>query len=197
MKPIIGIITRDNISKSGHKIKYTYNDINNAIINSGGIPIGILNNLDYIDICDGFIFQGGDNIIEGDIELLRILYEKNKPVLGICLGMQEMGILFKASKVKVNNHNSNSYHEVNIKEDSLLYKIIKTDKILVNSRHKYMIYNPDTYVSGISNDNVIECIEDDNKRFFLGIQWHPESMYNYDLNSRKIFDYFIKICNDK
>ena len=60
-----------------------------------------------------------------------------------------------------------------------------------------MIYNPDTCVSGISNDNVIECIEDENKRFFLGVQWHPESMYNYDLNSRKIFDYFIKICNDK
>ena len=44
MKPIIGIIMRESVSSIGHKIKYTYCDIENAIIKSGGIPIGISNN---------------------------------------------------------------------------------------------------------------------------------------------------------
>ena len=33
-------------------------------------------------------------------------------------------------------------------------------------------------------------LEIPNKKFFLGIQWHPESLY-FDDNSNKIFDYFI------
>ena len=197
MKPIIGIITRDYKSKNKHNIKYVYSDIIDSITKSGGIPIGITNDKSYIDICDGFIFQGGDNIIDGDIELLRILYQKNKPVLGICLGMQEMGRLFNGKEIKIDNHNISNYHEVNIKKDTLLYKIINTPKILVNSRHKYMITDVNTTITGMSSDNVIEAIEDTNKRFFLGLEWHPENMYSYDLNSRKIFDYFIKICNDK
>ena len=60
-----------------------------------------------------------------------------------------------------------------------------------------MISNSNLDTGAISSDNVVEAIESDNKKFFVGIQWHPENMYTYDLNSRKIFDYFIKVCNDK
>ena len=199
MKPIIGIIMRDSISSIGHKIKYTYNDIEYAIIKSGGIPVGISNDdiYAYLDICSGFILQGGDNIDKNDLNIIKLLYEKDIPLLGICLGMQEMGICFNGREINIDNHLNNEYHEVIIKEDSLLFKIIKTNKILVNSRHKSVIYNTNLNVSGVSYDNTIEAIEDDKKRFFLGVEWHPENMYIYDLNSRKIFDYFIKICNDK
>jgi len=43
-----------------------------------------------------------------------------------------------------------------------------------------------------SEDNVLEAIEDKNKKFFMGIQWHPESLME-DTYSRRLFDYFIKI----
>ena len=42
--------------------------------------------------------------------------------------------------------------------------------------------------------NVIEAIEDKNKKFFIGVQWHPESMYSYDILECNLFDYFIEVC---
>ena len=198
MKPLIGIIMRGGNSAIGHKIKYTYDDIENAIIKSGGIPVGVSNEniMPYLDICHGFILQGGDDIDNNDLKLIKILYEKDIPLLGICLGMQEMAIAFGGKEIDISNHKKDDYHEVNISKNSLLSKIINTSKILVNSRHKSAIYNTNLKVSGISYDNVIEAIEDKNKKFFLGLEWHLENMYIYDLNSRKIFDYFIKMCND-
>ena len=34
-------------------------------------------------------------------------------------------------------------------------------------------------------------IEDLSKKFFLGVEWHPESLN--DENTKKLFDYFINI----
>ena len=64
--------------------------------------------------------------------------------------------------------------------------------------HKNLIdiQNTKYQISAISQDNITESIEDPNTKFFLGLQWHPENLYNIDSNSRKIFDYFIKICNN-
>ena len=197
MKPIIGIISREYYSSTNKKINIVYNDIINAVIKSKGIPLGIPYNEDitkYIDICNGFILQGGDDIDKYNLETIKVLKEKNTPTLGICLGMQEM--FYQNNLKDIKNHNINSLHEINIKKDTLLYKIIKKDKILVNSRHKSAIQNTKYLVSSTSKDNTIESIEDPKQRFFLGLQWHPENLYKIDSNSRKIFDYFIKVCNN-
>ena len=137
MKPIIGIIGREYHSQTNKKINMVYNDIISSIIKSKGIPICIPYNEDitnYIGLCDGFILQGGNNINKHNLKTIKILKEKNIPTLGICLGMQEM--FYKNNMIDIPNHLINSLHEINIKKDTLLYKIIKKDKILVNSRHK-------------------------------------------------------------
>ena len=182
MKPIIGIIGRWGYSKGGHKITIVYDDIINAIINSGGIPIGIDNNymINYLNMCDGFILQGGDDIDNNNLEILKILNIMDKPVFGICLGMQEMGVYGGGKLIDIDNHLDSGLHEVFIDRDSLLYRIIGKNKILVNSRHKSMIVDSNLFVGSKSIDNVIESIEDKNKKFFLGVQWHPENMYSED-----------------
>jgi len=43
----------------------------------------------------------------------------------------------------------------------------------------------------MSDDNIIEGIEDSNKKFFLGVQWHPES--TEDIDNYNLFKYFIDI----
>ena len=192
MKPIIGIVTRKSKSYTGKCIDLVYTDIISSVIKSGGIPIGINNDIDmYINICDGYIFQGGDDINDKNIEMIKILREKNIPVLGICLGMQEMG---RGILKDIDNH-LNKMHIVIVSKDSLLHRIVGEDRILVNSRHKSAIKDTDLCVSGRSDDGIIEAIEDNTRRFFLGVQWHPENMYDLDSNSRKIFDYFIKMCH--
>ena len=196
-KPIIGIISRDYYSSTNKKINIIYNDIITSVINSNGIPIGIPSNEsinDYLNICNGFILQGGDDINNNNLEIINILKESNIPTLGICLGMQEM--FYDNNLIDINNHQINSLHEINIIKNTLLYKILKKDKILVNSRHKSSIDKSNYIVSSISKDNIIESLELPNHKFFLGLQWHPENLYHIDPNSKKIFDYFIKICQN-
>lgn len=197
MKPIIGIISRNYRSETNKLINITYTDIISSILKSGGTPLSIPSNTnidDYLNICNGFILQGGDDIDSHNLNTIKIIKEKNTPVLGICLGMQEM--FYNNNMTDIKNHHINSLHEIRIKKNTLLYKIIRQEKILVNSRHKSSIKNTNYIVSSISKDNVIESIEDPKQKFFLGLQWHPENLYDIDSNSKKIFDYFIKICQN-
>ena len=85
-------------------------------------------------------------------------------------------------------------HEVKIKKESKLYNIFKTDIIKVNSRHKSIVKYTNLDVVGISNDGYIEALESKNKKFFIGVQWHPESMIDYDEKQNNLFKYFIKSC---
>lgn len=197
--PIIGIITRSSTSDEEHKINLIYDDIKNSILNNGGIPIGIMLTENYkslIDICDGIVFQGGDNFEKYDLDTLKYIYDINKPVLGICLGMQLMGVLFGGNMININNHKKKlSYaHNVIINKNSILYNIYKTNNIKVNSRHKQIIKNTKLKVVGVSQDGYIEAIEDSSKKFFIGVQWHPESMVKYDKEQNSLFKYFIKQC---
>jgi len=197
MKPIIGIISRDYISATNKKINIVYNDIISSVIKSGGIPIGIPYDediIEYLNICNGFILQGGDDINDNNLNTIKILKEKNIPTLGICLGMQEM--FYDNNMIDIPNHHINSLHEINIINNTLLHKIIKKDKILVNSRHQSVIKKTTHTISSTSKDNNIESLEIQNHKFFLGVQWHPENLYDIDPNSKKIFDYFIKICQN-
>lgn len=196
MKPIIGIICRNYYSKTDKPINIIYDDIFSSVIKSKGIPIGIPSKEDiskYLDICNGFIFQGGDDIDEHNLIILKLLKEKDIPVLGICLGMQEM--FYNDNLIDIPNHQTNTLHEITINKNSLLYKILKKDKILVNSRHSSVIENTNDLISA-KNENIIEAIECKQNKFYLGLQWHPENLYNIDINSQKIFDYFIKICKN-
>lgn len=197
MKPVIGIISRNYFSATNKKINIVYNDIISSVIKSEGIPIGIPSNEDitpYLNICHGFIFQGGDDINSYNLKNINILKEKNIPTLGICLGMQEM--FYQNNLIDIPNHHINSLHEIKIKKNTLLYQILKKEKILVNSRHKSAFKTSNYIISSISQNNIIESLEDKQQKFFIGIQWHPENLYDIDPNSKKLFDYFIKICNN-
>lgn len=196
MKPIIGIISRKSLSESKKNINIVYKDIYSSILKSGGIPIGIPNEtniLEYLKICKGIILQGGDDIEAFNLNTIKILKEKNIPTLGICLGMQEM--FYENNDFDIENH-KNTYHKINILKDTLLYKILNSDTTIVNSRHKSSLHNTSYQISSISEDNIIESIEDSNKKFFLGLQWHPENIYDVNFDSKMIFDYFVKICDN-
>ena len=199
--PIIGIISRKSKSPDGHSVNIIYEDIENCVINNMGTPIGIMLSSNYkklIDMCDGIIFQGGDDFEKYDMDAIKYIYDIDKPVLGICLGMQLMGLFSKGIMVDIENHKKKLFyvHSVKLNRNSKLYNILKKDIIKVNSRHKSVIKNTKLKISGISNDGYIEAIEDSNKKFFIGVQWHPESMVNYDIHQNNIFKYFIKCCTE-
>lgn len=148
-----------------------------------------------IDRCDGIITPGGIDILGLDCDIVKYCYEKDIPTLGICLGVQIMGKGFNGeiATLNTNNHCSNEeyVHNVFIDRDSILYKILCKDKIRVNSRHHDYVKKTDLKVSAVSEEGIVEALEDKNKKFFLGVQWHPESLLE-DENSIKLFNYFIE-----
>ena len=149
------------------------------------------------------LFPGGNKFTPYDRYLLERCIEKDIPVLGICLGMQMMSCFKKDVNLIKNetdiNHKQESdeelTHKVRIKKDTLLYEIIGSEEIMVNSFHNYHVLDNNLFnICAISEDNIIEGIELNDKKFVLGIQWHPEISYEFDLNSKKIIDEFIRRC---
>ena len=187
----IGVVVRRNIF---NKINYyaikkdVIDYLNEKVI---VIPI-VLNNwnnvLELIKLCDGIILTGGDILCKLDYKLIDYLYKNDIPTLGICMGMQLMG-LYKGGKLKKINNHYNVYHRIIISDTSPLSLIYKRGSV-VASRHKEALIKTSLDVIAIDEEGIIEGVEDKNKRFFLGIQWHPES-YN-SKGSDKLISYFIK-----
>ena len=147
-----------------------------------------------VNLCDGVVLTGGDHFLSNDFLLVNYLYQRNIPTLGICLGMQAMALSFGSGEEidvsSFHNKKNNDTHHIIIKENTLLSEIIHEKCVLVNSRHKTGISDTSLDVSAKSENGVIEAVEDKQKRFFLGVEWHPESFINK--NSDLIFEAFIK-----
>lgn len=148
-----------------------------------------------LDCCDGIIFQGGTNIYPYHFEILNYCYNNNIPVLGICMGMQIIGLYANNQEEKdlinVDNH-YNTDHLITFNKNSKLNGLFK-DNILVNSRHNYRLeyVNKPFIVSATSDDGFIEVIElIDDTHFLVGVQFHPEDMDDMYI----LYNYFIKEC---
>lgn len=199
----IGIILRENRSISDLQI-YSVNKDLIKFLNRYPILVYemVADDTDFskvksfIDECDGIILPGGSITHTSIYKVIKYLYIKNKPTLGICLGMQELGILFrgKTGILPTEKHKSKQtyVHDVIINENSLLYRILNKKAICVNSRHTDYLICTDANRVAYSKDYIIEAIEIPNKKFMIGVQWHPESLY-FDGNSNKLFDYFISV----
>ncbi|MCI8445663.1 MAG: C26 family cysteine hydrolase domain-containing family [Bacilli bacterium] len=153
----------------------------------------------YLFACDGVILPGGDHPYDYDIVAVKYLYEHDIPTFGICLGMQSMALAFdgeityEALMGYQHNQKGKDYiHLVEIVPDSVLDEMLHTNQIKVNSSHQDCIAKTDLTVCAISPDGVIEAVAAPQKQFFLGVQWHPEAMIEYDMVSNQLFDAFFK-----
>lgn len=200
MKKKIGILVRPNMDQ------LTINrEISDVIIEHNCIPIGIVptcdegkmmvesfhDMTDMLSICDGVILQGGTEFYDYDVQTVKYLYDHDIPTLGICLGMQTMGCVFGGKLEKIENDTHHHFvdyvHSVVIHSKSKLYSILQKETIVVNSRHHEQVVN--THLPIVASAcNIIEAVEDASKKFFIGVEWHPESID--DENSRALFQAF-------
>lgn len=167
----------------------------NAIKKYGGNPILIdVSNINRLDECCGILITGGYTKGSLDDYLIEYALKNNLPLLGICQGMQSMAMYQSNLRLEeiFNHHQKESYvHEVFL-TDSNFKKIVGKDKIKVNSYHYQTVRGSNFFsIVGISNDGLIEVVENKNHPFQIGVQWHPERMLNYDETSNIIFQKFI------
>lgn len=166
------------------------------------------------EICDGLIVTGSANdvhpkyykevILEGKEykydefpmikKAIELFSKNNKPILGICAGIQEINVVFGGTLNQlIENHNlrDSKKHKIEIKKDSILYDIYKEKDMKVNSYHQQSVNKvaPGFKITAISSDGVIEAIEKEN---IIAVQWHPEVIYDM-----KLFEKFIDMCNRK
>lgn len=159
-----------------------------------------------VDMCDGLLLPGGYKWYEFDEFIYNYALEKNMPILGICAGMQMMCRIDQNNVCKdttvrndttIDHHQRDKkyVHNVSIIDNTILSKIIGEKEIKVNSKHNYHVSSTaNLKVSAYSEDGLIEAVEYEDKDFVIGVQWHPETMLDYDENANKILDEFINKC---
>ncbi len=155
-----------------------------------------------IDLCDGFILQGGLYSSNYEIEMAKRIIEIDKPLIGICAGfnniLRALGTDVIEDKTKSHDKYNKDYrHKISIIKGTKLYDLMNRNEYDVNSIHSMIAPKEkvENYakISSISYDGLVESFELDDKKFIIGIKWHPELMLEDDFSS-KLFNEFIKQC---
>ena len=231
-RPVIGVVPLIDYNKNSYWMLPGYFG---GITEAGGLPvmlpltddIGTIGQL--ASMCDGLLFTGGQDVDpklystrkigacgecspERDIMeemLLKRAMELDKPVLGICRGIQFInaalgGTLWQDIPSQFSDTITHCQkppydvpiHEVSIEYSSSLYSLLKTDTLPVNSYHHQGIreLSPALLPMAKAPDGLIEAVYAPKQKFLRAVQWHPEFSYLKDENSRLIFREFVRNC---
>lgn len=223
-RPIVGITTdvSEASTPRGPRLKA---DVGLAyaqcVLRAGGLPVFLPALPEAIDehlaLCDAFVFTGGDDPrteefgVASDpritplhpvrqayeVGLLRALEaHPQKPVLGVCLGMQLMSLVHGGaidqympdSRPDAARH-WDAEHEIRPAEPSGGTARGGTAVLEwsgnVTSKHKQCIIDPGRLqVLAVSDDGIIEAVGDPSRPFYVGVQWHPERTAVRDVGER-------------
>lgn len=192
---------------------------------------------DYVNSLDGLVLQGGADVSPetyheqplrpewaGDrvrdmyeIEMLWAFVFEQKPVLGICRGLQLINVAFNGSLHQdiatelpsaITHVDPALYdtlhHDVAFQPDSLLTRLYGSDaRLRVNSIHHQCIkqLGNGLVVEAVSPaDGVIEAVRWTGSSFVMGVQWHPEfhrSQVGHLLDSGPVVSNFLNQCIER
>ena len=204
-RPLIGITVdnRDNTAASGkYECSLAYAQ---AVADAGGLPILLPHHPrlvpDYLHHCRALVLTGGgDPVTEPfgqstdprvkrmdpdrqtfELALLDAAESTDLPVLGICLGMQLMGL---RAGGQFDQHlpdtlgQAAAAHQKN-REHSLVFEIhdshiTPAEGTVVSWHNQALRSSGSMRTIARAPDGVIEAIDDPDRLFCLGVQWHPE-----------------------
>lgn len=201
----------------------------NKIEQAGGIPVNIpflgdeaLDQL--IQRLDGVLFCGGEDVepkyygeapngAEGfcperddfELKLFKHCYDAQKPILGICRGMQLMNVFFKGTLIQDIPSENKGYlnhsridascqpvHGVSTVAGTRLNALLG-EELHVNTLHHQAVRLPGEglTVAAQSEDGLIEAIELKHYPFLMGVQWHPERL-DGEASQTPLFEDFVR-----
>ena len=135
--------------------------------------------------------------------IAKYCYDNDIPIIGICAGLNNVvravgGRTKAISNPDFHRQSEDYVHNVILNKNSFFYNLLNEEKFEVNSRHRNTIADTGCLsVAGYDDEGNIEVVEDKNKKCYLGIRFHPESLYLIDPIHNKIFEKFIEICSNK
>ena len=217
-RPIIGITPDEGLTGGAFplprlELKHAYA---RAVIDAGGVPLVLPCTDDpkvlaaYLAAVQGLLITGGafdippalyrEKPLPGlgalkpartrfELALLRGALRRDRPVLGVCGGMQLLNVLrggtlyqdLRAQLPQAGPHEQDiarhrPWHAVTVVPDSLLARATRARTLRVNSTHHQAVKQVGRRlrVSAVAPDGVIEAVECTDRRFAVGVQWHPE-----------------------
>lgn len=224
--PLIGVTGGPG---SDERAMFLFRNYMTAVMNAGGLPIAISPDTpeellrELVGRLDGLLVTGGldvDPSLYGmekhpsmgetspqrdavEAACVHLCREMNKPVLGICRGLQVMvaalgGKLVQdvpTQKPSEINHfpcrtdwHIREAHTVTTVRGTRL-EVIAGGTYSVNSYHHQAIdvIPEGMRVAAHAEDGLIEAVECCNGPLCLGVQWHPERLYDTDPNAAALF----------
>lgn len=229
MHPVIGLIPLYDDEKQSYWMLPGYMKV---LEQCGALPIILPLTSDEkslkqaFEMCDGLLLTGGHDVgpevygtepskecgipckARDDMEsiLLQFAYDTDKPILGICRGLQFMNAYFGGDlyqdlpteyDCKAEHHMEPPYdraiHKIEVLEGTLLSNIIGSGVHEVNSYHHQAIRNLAEVldIMAVSEDGLIEAISVRDRTFMIGVQWHPEFSYEVNEESVKVIQAFV------
>ncbi|WP_285550397.1 gamma-glutamyl-gamma-aminobutyrate hydrolase family protein [Actinoplanes regularis] len=159
---------------------------------------------DVLRVLDGLLISGGPDISPGlygeepgphtvihperdeaELLLLQAALDRDLPILGVCRGMQ---LLVAAHGGTLHQHLPDvlgherhrvapavySRHDAVFTPGSRIAELMGAD-VAINCFHHQGVADPGKLVvTGRAEDGLPEAVEDPDRRFLLGVQWHPE-----------------------
>lgn len=220
-KPTVGITA--DVSEANGRVKL---DVGLAyarcVQRAGGTPVVLAPLMESVHEhasgCDAIVFTGGDDPAmecfgvashpkitklhplrqEYELALLAALEERpEKPVLGVCLGMQLMCLRaggamdqYMPETMPTHARHWGMDHPIVTRGDGPVHLASG----VVHSKHKQAIVEAGAMrVLATSDDGVIEAAADPGRRFYVGVQWHPERTDAPALG-QAIFDQLVAAC---
>ncbi len=230
MKPIVGVMPLWDDEKDSLWMLPGYLD---GIREAGGLPVIFPfaqeeeELAQLVRLCDGFLLTGGHDVspalyreapterlgpvcpkrdtMEGLV--LRMALAEDKPVLGICRGIQFINAFLGGSLYQdipaqcpseTEHHQAPPYdkpsHEVTVEAGTPLHRCLGLDRLPVNSCHHQAVKRlaPGLEKMAAAPDGLVEAVYMPGKRFLWAVQWHPEFSFRTDASSRAIFRAFIE-----
>lgn len=141
---------------------------------------------------------------EFEIALCREALRQDLPLLAICRGHQVLNVARGGTLVQdipseltgSGNHDPERErwepaHDVRVEPGTRLHRILGRERVEVNSFHHQAVKTlGERLVASAWSmvDGVVEGIEAEDRRFAVGVQWHPEALWNRSPSFQSLFE---------